>query len=377
MRLGVDARLLSEPLTGIGRYTAEMCRALVQNPGEFFLYTPKPPLDFRIGAGATVRAGSCPGRISKMIWSQTLLPRWAAQDRVDVFWGATHRLPRFLPERIARVVTIHDLVWKHAGETMRPTSRLLEWTLMPSAVRLADRIIADSHSTAEQLEAEFASARGKIRVVHLGATPLAHPEPASWLTGIGVCRPYFLFVGTLEPRKNLQRLLRAFAILPEAVRRSHQFVVAGGKGWGGVDVLTMATELGIRDDIVVTGYVSDSQLSTLYANAIFLAMPSVYEGFGLPLVEAMSCGVPVLTSNTSSLPEVAGKAGLLVDPLSEQAIANGLTTLLGDPQARQALALQAETTARRFSWKTAAEQAIAVFEEALHERRTRSTRREQ
>lgn len=370
MRVGVDARLLSIPLTGIGRYTAELSRALLAQGDEYFLYMPSSPVagDWDL-PNAQVRAGFLRGRVGKMLWSQTILPYSAACDSVDVFWGATHRLPRYLPRGIARVVTIHDLVWKYAGETMRPLSRWMEERLMPEAVRLADRIMADSQSTADGIEAEFPESRGKVRVVYLGTTPMATPDSRESLRSLGIDRPYFLFVGTLEPRKNLRRLLGAFSRVPAELRKQNQLVIAGGKGWGGVDVGGVLADLGLARDVIVTGYVTDAQLASLYAHARFLAMPSLYEGFGLPIIEAMSCGVPVLTSNVSSLPEVAGDAGLLVDPLSEEDIADGICRLFADDNLHTVLAERARPNTQRFSWHRAALEARAVFSEAMTERR--------
>jgi len=313
----------------------------------------------------TLRAAGFRNRVGKMGWSQTYLPYWAARDRVDVFWGATHRLPRYLPASVARVVTIHDLVWKHAGETMRPLSRWVEKRLMPEAVRLADRIVGDSESTAKDLEGEYPEARGRVKVVYPGVPALPVAQGPEALVSMGVVRPYFLFVGTLEPRKNLCRLLMAYARVDDAIRRRYQMVIAGGKGWGGVDIRRIIRDAGLEDQVVVTGYVDDAELATLYANARFLAMPSLYEGFGLPILEAMSHGVPVLTSNRSSLPEVAGDAGVFVDPFDEMSVAAGLLSLLGNERYRDKLAGRAASNARRFSWQKAARDMWAVFEEAV------------
>jgi glycosyltransferase involved in cell wall biosynthesis len=377
MRIGVDARLLSLPLTGIGRYTAELSRALLKQAeiqsDNFFLYMPSSPIgeDWSHPC-AQVRSRRLRGRLARMLWSQTVLPWEATRDGVEIFWGTTHRLPRYLPAHIARVVTVHDLVWKHAGETMRPLSRWMEQRLMPEAIRLADRVLADSQSTADDVMAAFPNQREKIRVVHLGITPLVIPQPRESLRLLGIDKPYFLFVGTLEPRKNLGRLLVAFARLPEAVRTLHMLVIVGGKGWGGVDLHELIKSHGLLGNVVGVGYVRDAQLSTLYAHARFLAMPSIYEGFGLPLVEAMSLGVPVLTSNRSSLPEVAGDAGLLVDPFDVSALATGLLSMLADDVLCATLAGRARTNAARFSWAKASEQTRAVFSEAITERRDNS-----
>ena len=373
MRVGIDARLLAEPVTGIGRYTAELSRELVQLEGDFRFYTPKPPVvSGWEGPRSLLRSARFPGRVGKVVWSQTVLPYWAARDRVDLFWGPTHRLPRYLSPAIARVVTIHDLVWKHAAATMRPMSRLLEQRLMPEAVRLADRVMADSQSTASALEEVFPESRGKTRVVPLGATWLGPADSFASLAVLGIDRPYILFVGTLEPRKNLRRLLAAFAALPRELSKTVLLVVAGGQGWGGVDLDTLRVEYHLEREVVVTGYVSDAQLATLYAHARFLAMPSLYEGFGLPIVEAMQYGTPVLVSDSSSLPEVAGDAGMLVDPREERSITEALAVLIKEDAARDSLAGRAKENSEKFSWVRAAREAMEVFAEAVAERRDRT-----
>jgi glycosyltransferase involved in cell wall biosynthesis len=304
-----------------------------------------------------------------MAWAQSTLPWWAAQDGIELFWAPSHRLPRYLSDRIARVITIHDLVWKHAGQTMRPLSRWLDSRLMPEAVRLADRVITVSEHTARDLLAAVPEAEGKIRVVTEGASLLPESVPPEALHALGFDGPFFLFVGTLEPRKNLCRLLEAYASLPESVRNSVRMVIAGGRGWGGVDVPSLATRLGISDRVSIIGYVNDALLATLYAHALFLAMPSLYEGFGLPLVEAMARGTPVLTSNCSSMPEVAGDAGLLVDPSDVHSIANGLQAMIMDPSLRRRLSEIARVTATRYSWEKAASATLQVFDEAIHVRK--------
>jgi glycosyltransferase involved in cell wall biosynthesis len=240
---------------------------------------------------------------------------------------------------------------------------------MPQAVGSSDLIMADSQSTADDVEAEFPAARGRVRVVHLGATRLAAGHERTALVEWGVHKAYVLAVGTLEPRKNLQRLLLAFAGLPEDVRKKHQLVLVGGKGWGGQDFKTLITALNLQDDVVLFGYATDAQLTTLYTHASCLAMPSLYEGFGLPLVEAMSCGTPVLASDISSLPEVAGDGGVLVDPHSTDSIITGLRVFLDKPEDRQIWAERARKQAAKFSWTQAADQAMQVFAEAIEERK--------
>ena len=369
MRVGVDARLLSEPINGIRRYTAELTKALSNKPGEFYVYSAGPVAAEQWQKDNVMfRSANLHGRVSRMLWSQTCLPYWAAKDHVDVFWGTTHRLPFYLPKEVARVVTIHDLVWKHAGETMRPMSRWMEKRLMPHAIRQADRIVADSISTVKAIEVEYPAVRDRIRLVYPGTTNLPSPLDFQSLSSFGIVHPYFLFVGTLEPRKNLQRLLEAYALLNAETRSCARLVITGGKGWGDVNLADLLKKLNLTSEVTITGYVDDIQLSTLYANARFLAMPSLYEGFGLPLVEAMNFGVPVLTSDRSSLLEVAGEAGIFVNAFDVRSIAEGLSSLLSDDVYRDQLASRATPNAKRFSWHNAAAEMRIVFEEAIKAR---------
>lgn len=369
MKIGVDARLLSRPLTGIGRYTVEMCRALSKEADvSLYLYSPAP---IRAGVvsgleAATVRVKNWDKGFLRQLWSESYLPWWAKKDGVNIFWGPAHRLPRWLPDNMARVVTIHDLVWKYAGDTMRPLSRLLERYQVPLAVRAADVVVVDSRATADVVEEEFAvESSHALSVVHPGASLAKTVAPFKSLQSLGVDRPYFLFVGTLEPRKNLVNLLTAYASLPIAVKSQAMVVIAGGSGWGGVDLHETVTRLAIGKHVRLLGYVDEPTLASLYAHAQFLAMPSLYEGFGLPLVEAMAYGIPVLTANNSSMPEVAGDAGLLVDAMDVGSIANGLSMLIVNTELRSRLAANAKENASRFDWHKSARQLIKVFEKAI------------
>ncbi|MBL4606781.1 MAG: glycosyltransferase family 4 protein [Pseudomonadales bacterium] len=368
MKLGVDARLLSRPLTGIGRYTLEMCRALCKHPDlSLFLYSPAPiPAEVLRGLEpAKIRAGSWDNTLLRQIWGISILPRLAKQDSVDIFWGPSHRLPRFLPSSTTKVVTIHDLVWKYAGETMRPLSRIRERYQMPLAVQMADLVFADSHATKTSIIESFPLSKNKINVVHLGVTHFDSNPSKELLRPLNIKRPYFLFVGTLEPRKNLERLLAAFSQLPSHSRKNIDLVIAGGAGWGKVDIENKVKELKLSSHVHLLGYVSDQTLNALYKHSKFLVMPSLYEGFGLPLVEAMAHGVPVLSSNNSSMPEVAGEAGFLVDPLDVNSIAHGLTEMINNDSLRNNLAAKAKLNVQRFNWDKSAQQFITALKETI------------
>ena len=370
LKVGVDARLLCLPPTGIGRYAAELCNHLCRREVEVFCYLPGPlssayALDQRI----KVRVGRGGGELPKILWSQTLLPDWAARDAVTVLWGTSHRLPLRLQAGIGRVVTNHDMVWRRYPQTMRKSTLWAERMFMPPAMRSADRVIADSQSTATDLRSAFPSCADKIRVVYPGAGVEHHGNAVGFdrLAELGISRPFFLFVGTLEPRKNLERLIAAYALVPRELRKETQMAIVGGQGWGGLQLSRWIGLNGLAGDVVSTGYVTDAQLSQLYARARFLAMPSLYEGFGFPVLEAMARGTPALISGVSSLPEVGGDAVVEVDPLDEASIASGLIDLLSGPR-RDELALRSKTQAKKFSWDKAAAEVEAVFREVLRER---------
>ncbi|RCS23327.1 glycosyltransferase family 1 protein [Phyllobacterium salinisoli] len=369
MKIGIDARNLVPELTGIGRYLFEMCRHLASKNNALFLYLPeKPASALSPWPGTTVRIGSYPGGVRRMVWGQTALPRLARLDKLDVFWGPAHRLPRFLDRHIPRVVTIHDLVWVHAAETMRWQTWAAERLLMKPALGSADRIVAVSTATADALKVLFPACADKTRVIHSGLSAIGQGASKDVPEKHHIDRAYALFVGTLEPRKNLPNLLEAYARLPERTRKDLLLVIAGGQGWHLGDLRQHIAQLGIEPFVRLTGYVSDDELAGLYANARFLAMPSFYEGFGFPIIEANAAGIPVLTSNSSSMPEVAGDAALLIDPSDVQSMAAGLARLAEDDVLYKGLAAKARANAARFSWEKSANELMAVFHEAIEDR---------
>lgn len=371
LKVGVDARLLCLPPTGIGRYTSELCNHLCRRELEVICYLPGPLSSaYLLDEGIKLRTGRGGGELPKILWSQTTLPQWAARDCVDVLWGTSHRLPFCLPAATGRVVTIHDLVWRKYPQTMRKSTLWAERILMPPAVRLADRVVADSWSTAVDLRREFPRCADKIRIVYPGAgfEQCGNTAGLDFLAELGISRPYFLFVGTLEPRKNLERLVSAYALVPAEIRAKAQMVIVGGRGWGGLQLPRLFKNKDLSNDVVSTGYVTDTQLSALYAEARFLAMPSLYEGFGFPVLEALSRGTPALISGVSSLPEVGGDAVVVVDPLDQTSITNGLIALIVGPR-REELAKRARIQAQKFSWETTSSEMESVFHESLQRRR--------
>lgn len=368
MRIGVDARNLVPNLSGIGRYVLEMCRVLGEQGHSLVLYLPEtprnplPPLP-----GCEIRLWNFRGPWQRAVWSMTMLPKAANADVLDVFWGPAHRLPFGLKTRLGTIVTIHDLVWQKAAETMYWQTWMGERLFMRSALRRAHHIVAVSTATAQDVIAFEPSVAERTHVIHSGLTDLPPPDGRVFMPPAddGHEMRYALFVGTLEPRKNLTRLLEAFALLAPPVRAQLKLIIAGGQGWhmGGLSALIAQHHL--QDSVILTGYVSDAELAQLYSSAYILLMPSLHEGFGFPIIEAQSFGVPVITSTTSSMPEVAGDGAILVDPRSAVAIAEAITRLASDALLRTTLSKNARANAARFSWKKAGNKLVGLFQKTM------------
>ncbi|XOJ84603.1 glycosyltransferase family 1 protein [Methylophilaceae bacterium Uisw_099_01] len=368
MRIGVDTRSLSEPISGIGRYTLSLLELMVLDEShEWVLYSHRPILQGQWNLkNVTVRTLSFPKWFRGLYipWTLFVLPFWVKQDNIDIFWSPAHRLPIFLSKSIASVVTIHDLVWKHAPETMRPFGKFLDSSFMPKSVEIADKVIAVSKSTAQDLYNEVPQTKQKTRVIY-EAGPLAFRKVIKHKT---INKKYLLFVGTLEPRKNLPRLLEAYSLLPLSYKKEYSFYIVGGKGWGKDDIGSIVEYLNIKRYVKILGYLSDKELAKIYQEASLFVMPSLYEGFGLPLLEAMSFGVPIVTSNISSMPEIVGNAAILADPYSVNSIKEGIKKILTDEQLRSLLSTAGIKQSKKFSWKIAAKKTLLVFTEAISNR---------
>jgi glycosyltransferase involved in cell wall biosynthesis len=260
-------------------------------------------------------------------------------------------------------------VWDFAPFDRRwgaPLGSLFERATAPLAVRRARQLIAISESTRDELARRLPRSRGRITVAHPSAdaafTADAAGEDVAIRERIGISKPYVLSVGTLEPRKNLPRLIEAFAALPAAVRGDQVLVLAGATGW---QTDRTFERVAAHGDLVQTlGFVADADLPALYRGATVFCYPSLYEGFGIPVLEAMRCGVPVLTSATSSMPEVGGGAARYVDPESTAAIRDGLAALLMDPALRARMAHEGPVRAQSFDWAQSARRILDVLEEA-------------
>ena len=270
--------------------------------------------------------------------------------------------------RVPVVVTVHDVCYASNPEWFSARDLRVLGTVVPRAIRKAARVITDSEAARRDIVHHYPMAEEKIAVVYVGpgaaAQPIARNAAAAELTALGIDlrRPYILVVGNLQPRKNLVRLVEAFSRLVRGGLEA-SLVVVGPSHYRASDAFGAAAALG--DRVHFTGYVSDRQLAACYELATVFVFPSLYEGFGMPALEAMSHGVPCLCSNAGALPEICGEAALYFDPTSVDAIAEGLQRMLADAQLRARLGSAARGWARRFSWTRAAEETIAVYRQAL------------
>ncbi|WP_250462464.1 glycosyltransferase family 4 protein [Microbulbifer litoralis] len=358
-KIAVDARPLSTPTTGIGRYTYAILKYLVKSRHEWYLYSHQPLLaDFLSYPNVTVRCGNVRRANMGSLFAQTVFPIWAWRDEVELFWSPRHHLPLWLGPTVSRMVTIHDLVWQKFPETMSYLGLQLERILMPPTLKRADAVVTVSGSTARELEQSFPGCAKKVHTIYEAPFLKISDEP-------GPVGDYFLFVGTIEPRKNLYRLLHAYALYQAQTAKSLPLKICGGKGWGISKLENKIRELDIEGRVEILGYVADDQLPRLYREARALLIPSLYEGFGLPIVEAYSQGTPVLTANVGAMAEVARDAALIVDPESESEIAKALMIFTQDHSKVVDLQLRALRRSEEFSWGRASVETLAVMESII------------
>ncbi len=361
--LGIDAsRAAAGQRTGTEWYSDQIIRALlhIQDRPRIRLYHRSP------NASSTYEADENIVLVSKRFWTHRALNREQRRNPADALFVPAHVLPRNHPP--AAVVTIHDLGYRHEPDAHTIRRRvMLDLTTRWNAWR-ANRIIVPSAATRDDLQREYGVAPERVDIVPHGVdTTRFHQLPPDTiqasLSRLGVKQPYLLFVSTIQPRKNLTRLIEAF----ESLGRSDiQLVIAGGAGWKSGPIVERIRTSSRGSAIHWLGYVADEHLPALYNGASAFAFPSLYEGFGMGVLEAMACGCPVVTSNTSSLPEVAGDAALLVDPHSVTSIQLGLERAL-DLGTAKVLAKRGEKHVAQFTWDRAAWLTLASIRRAYAE----------
>lgn len=365
--IAVDARKLAD--FGIGTYLRGLLGALgrIDSESRYLLLAPAEARELLPGLPANFSwiEEDAPGYSLREQWS---IGQHLARHRPDLFHSPHYVLPLRTPTKV--VVTIHDLIHLLFPEFLpSPMALLYARVLMRRAIRRADRILTVSRATAADLELHLGVERSRIAVTWNGVDErfrrrLAPEELRRELSSLDLSPGYFLFLGNPKPHKNLERVLRAFASLPADGRR---LVVAGAPESGAVadEIAAWSRDLHLGPRLTVLGRIAEERLPALVQGAVALVFPSLYEGFGLPMAEAMAAGTPVVASTTPALTEIAGAAAELVDPLDVEAIAGAMARLAGSPALRRELAEAGLARAEAFRWETTAAQTLAVYRQVM------------
>ena len=385
MFIGIDYTAAVRQRAGIGRYTRELMAALLalESPHQYVLFAATGGIGRQTSSvkrqASSVKFRTIPISDEWMarLWHRLRLPIpvEAITGPLDVFYSPDFLLPP--THRSTRtLLTVHDLSFLRYPEAFVPKLRRYLERLVPRSIARADVVLADSAATQADIVSLLGVPPDKVQVLYSGVHPCFRPEAElgerdrlQARYGIGG-RPYVLSVGTVQPRKNYIRLIKAFTRLQTCNLQTCklanlqladlQLLIAGGRGWLYQDIFAEAEKQG--DSVRLLGFVDEADLPALYRNAVLFAFPSLYEGFGLPVLEAMACGVPVVCSDASSLPEVAGDAALLVDPHDEDALAEAMARGLGDAGLRREMITRGLAQATRFTWEQAARQLVGIFD---------------
>ncbi len=373
MRIGINALQLTVRNSGVGQYINNMVSSLLSlSADQFIIY-------FSCGNKRTewlalmnVVLKETPYYkeqvILRNLYELFYFGLEIRKDSLSLLWSPDTKAPLKIPTNIPFVVTVHDLAIFREPETYQ-YSRVIYWRkLFKRAIHKASCVVAISHTTRNDLIELMNVSPQKIKVIYNGVNPFFRIiDDINFLEQVSqkYCLPkkFLLFVGLFSPRKNIAGILRAFSILKNKYQIPHQLVMVGEKGWLYQDDLKLVHSLDLEKKVFFTGYVEDEDLPAVYNLADAFIFPSLYEGFGLPVLEAMACGTPVVTSNISALPEVVGPAGILVNPHNHEEIASGVYRLLSDRKLSSELVKAGLERSRQFTWENAAREMLMVFRE--------------
>ena len=374
MRVGLDGYPLCEPLTGVGHYTFELARALALNyPSDQFELIA--PFDFNPSVVShlehsrvhNLHLGSVGLKSVRGRWWSFHLPEYLKRAAIDVFHGTNYELPLWPGRRT--VVTVHDLSSLLYPELHRRQLARRMRLRLPLAVKLAKAVITPTEAVKRELCSRLKVKPAKVTAIHEAPRDSFHPvhRDDSLLVRqrLGIEDDFLLFVGTLEPRKNLLTLLRAFGQILRETNLRPRLVVAGGEGWLMDETFSAMCDENIREHLCVTGYLNDDELRALYSSCRAFIYPSLYEGFGLPPLEAMACGAPVIASRIPVLQETLSGAAILVDPLEASSLAREIVDILTNIGRREEIQAAGLKRAAEFSWLKAARETHRIYETVL------------
>lgn len=372
MKIAIDIRTINKPRSGVGYYVTNLILKLqeLDKDNQYCLISNNGEYENTFRAQSNFENHrtwvSNENHLFGDFWESIYLPRLLEKKNVSVFHGPAFMIP-LLKRRMSMVVTIHDIVSFIMPDTIPLKYAFYMRNLIRLVSRKADRIISVSESAKRDLIAWLDIPEEKITVVHQAVSEWFRPADGSGDGGqairrkFGIHGRYMLFVGNLEPRKNLIRLMEAFAMARKKLGGPVQLVIAGKKGWLCGDILKTYERIRNGDDIIITNYVNERDLLSLYQNAEMFVFPTRYEGFGIPALEAMACGAPVITSNVSSLPEITGDAALLINPSDVGEISEAMIKLADSESMRSQMRIRGFKQAERFSWAKTARETLGVY----------------
>ena len=369
MRIGCNAQILTDGRTGVSRFAQNVIRLLpkIGANHEFIIFGNSPSLKFEEKNVALVPTHVLVNSSAKRIfWEQTMLPRLIKKYDLDIMFYPDHSAS-LLPQNVKQAIVLHDLAPFAMPQTFNTIRRLYKQRVITHSVQKATIILADSFATKSEALFYFPDIENKITVVHPGLEQsferVTDQEVLSEIRKRYALRdPFLLFVGTLEARKNVLRLIKAFAQGRKNYGWNHTLVLAGTPGYGYNEIERMIIEEHVQNSITITGYIKDTELSSLYSLADIFIYPSLYEGFGFPPLEAMKCGCPVIVSNVTSLPEVVGEAGLYVDPYDETSISTQINCLIQDAVLKKSLIQKGRERSLQFTWEKTVRSILDVIE---------------
>lgn len=372
MRIGINAYPLAKEFSGTSVYLFNLINNLenADTKNEYFLYSRLGiKLPFKHNPNWHLVLTKALLNKSSTFWMLTSAKRQIIKDKIDIFWGTEGVLPIDALSGVKKVLTVYDLVWRYYPEVLNINNSFILPLFANRSIRNADYIITISHSVAKELEKEFNISSDRISVIYLGVDskykPLNKDESSEFIVNkYRVYGKYILFVSNIEPKKNVVNLLKAFSIFKNKYDTGHQILLAGGKRWNDFSIYRTYKELKFSNkQVKFLGYVDFKDLPKLYSGAEAFVLPSIYEGFGLPPLEAMACGTPVVASDIPVFREVLGDAALLVDPHSPEEIAKGIHRVLTDKTLSKELRQRGLQRVKLYSWEKAAQETLKVFKE--------------
>lgn len=359
MKIAVNTRLLlKDQLDGIGQFTLESFKHIVKsNPTHEFIFIfdrkPHPDFIFTSNVSAAIITPQARHPLLYKIWYQYSLKKLLKKINADIFVGTDGMIP--LKTNTKTLAVIHDLNFEHHPEHLPETYRNFYCKYFPLFAQKADRIATVSEFSKQDLIKTYNISASKIDVVYNGANknfkPISENEKTSIQQKHANGSAYFLFIGTLHPRKNLVNLFKAFDEFKQQTNSDFKLLIAGKKMWWTSEIKQAFNQLQFKNDIVFLGRINDDELTQITASAYALTYIPIFEGFGIPLVEAMSCGVPVITSNITSMPEVVEDSGILVDPFSIKDITKAMVNISTNSELRNQLVEKSLIQAKKFSWE--------------------------